>query len=151
MTSTKLRPSLLARCRNAFSALCARVCVMPCKSSRASICFRPRDSCERSRRPNGAKGGGGGTLLDGDILVGGDLVAGLVATAACSAAAVFGARGFFRSGLICVARLSHSARSSWLSARRRAERVSGIGVEARFMAAADSGDGHHAVADDGPA
>ena len=30
---------------------------MPCRSSRASICFRPRESCERSRRPSGASGG----------------------------------------------------------------------------------------------
>src|SRR3954468_21827857 len=102
MIRTKLRPSLLARCRNDFNALCARVCVMPCRSSRASICLRPRDSCERSRRPNGANGGGGGALLDGEVLGGGGLVAGLVATTAWSAAAVFGARAFFRNGLIWV-------------------------------------------------
>ena len=58
MTSTKVKPSLWARCRKPNSARCARVCVMPCRSSRASISFRPRESCERSRRPIGASGGG---------------------------------------------------------------------------------------------
>ena len=33
---------------------------MPCRSSRASIPFRPRDNCERSRRPIGASGGAAG-------------------------------------------------------------------------------------------
>ena len=33
---------------------------MPCRSSLASISLRPRDSCERSRRPSGASGGGDG-------------------------------------------------------------------------------------------
>src|SRR4051812_26470773 len=148
MIRTKLRPSLLARCRNDFSALCARVCVMPCKSSLASIGLRPRDSFDRSRRPSGASGGGGGTLLDGEVLCGGGLVAALTAIAACSTVALFGARGFFRNGLIWMATLSHRARSSWLSARRRGGAVFGIGVEARFMAAGGSGDGDRAVGDD---
>ena len=60
MTSTKVRPSLWARCRKPDSARWARVCVMPWRSSRASISFRPRDNCERSRRPIGASGGGSG-------------------------------------------------------------------------------------------
>ena len=141
MTSTKVRPSMWARCRNSDSARWARVCVMPCRSSRASICLRPRESCERSRRPSGASGGALGPWLsrhpcgrkrfwrcDG---FGGRrrLVAG---EAACG----FAARDFFRNGLVCFATLSHSACSSSLSSafaprRRRQFRNRGRALHRR--------------------
>ena len=141
MTSTKVRPSLWARCKKPDSARWARVCVMPCRSSRASICFRPRDSCDRSRRPSGASGGAAGfgafeILADES---GCDEAVGFAVTGGSTpgnASGGFAARGFFRSGLVCFATLSHNARSSSLSARLRRGGAdnSGIRVEGgRFI------------------
>src|SRR6195256_3996404 len=130
MTSTNVRPSRWARCKKPDSAWCARACVMPCRSSRASISFRPRESCKRSRRPSGASSGGAarGTCGFGArrILVDGGgfgEAAGFAAAGASvageSPAGGFAARCFLRSGLVCFATLSHNARSSSLRLRFR--------------------------------
>ena len=53
----------------------------------------------------------------------------------------FAARGFFRSGLVCLATLSHNARSSSLNARLRRGGAdnSGIGVgDGRFIGRRDN-------------
>ena len=60
MTRTKVAPSAEAPCRKPISRRCARSWVMPCRSSRASMALRPLASCDRSRRPSGASGGGDG-------------------------------------------------------------------------------------------
>ena len=121
---TNVEPSSLARCRKLNSARWARVCVMPCRSSRASMSFRPRDNCERSRRPSGANGGAAGRPLGLVRSVLRPLISaqpqawrnGLLSR---SEDAAFAARGFLRSGLNCLATVSQSARSSSLSARLR--------------------------------
>src|SRR4051812_26129816 len=99
---------------------------MPCRSSRASIPLRPRDNCERSRRPIGASGGAGGAAGFGaaDFLAdpGGAGAAVDFATAVSSAgrtASAFPARALLRSGLACLATLSHSTCSSSLRLRLR--------------------------------
>jgi hypothetical protein len=52
----------------------------------------------------------------------------------------FDGRGFFRSGLVCLATLSHSARSSSLKLRlrRAAGGESGIVIEGRFIGDGDN-------------
>ena len=128
--------------RNDSNARCARVWVMPCRSSRPSISFRPRDSCERSRRPRGASGGGLSGLRFLATRASADdfgPVADFAATNVSStiaATGAFAARAFFRSGLICFATLSHKTRSSSLKARlrRAAANDSGIGGGGRFIA-----------------
>ena len=153
MTSTKVRPSLWARCKKPDSARCARVCVIPCRSSRASISFRPRDKCERSRRPSGASGGAGGgiagfgvrgILTDGTD--GGDLgeASGFAATGASKSgepAWGFAARCLLPSGLVCLATLSHNARSSSLRLRLRRGGASKSGINGgRFIGDGDNDD-----------
>src|ERR1700676_2131201 len=78
------------------------------------------------------------------------------------AACAFAARGFFRSGLICFATLSHNSRSSLLNARLRRGGAADSGVSSgqseRFIGRRGddgydgggdgSGDGVEAVADD---
>src|SRR6516162_1611342 len=118
---------------------------MPCRSSRASISLRPRESRERCLRPSGASGGVIGLLGFG---------AGLAAIGRGDAGALadggsaepdgigFAARAFLRSGLTWRATLSHSVRSSSLKWRLRAE-AGNSGIEkddGRFM------DGGSAVA-----
>src|SRR5439155_502091 len=85
--------------------LIPRVGVMPCRSSRASISFRPRESCARSRRPSGASGGvigfvARGILANGSGLGGTAAFAAAVGSICAEATSVFPARGFLRSGLI---------------------------------------------------
>ena len=138
MTSTNVSPSLWARCKKPDSARWARVCVIPCRSSRASMSFLPRESCERSRRPSGASGGaaGGrsglgarGILADRSDL--GD-AAGLISAGASisgDAACGLAARGFFRSGRVCLAILSQRARSSSLKLRLRRGGADSSGIE----------------------
>src|ERR1700709_604286 len=111
---------------------------MPCRSSLASISLRPRDRCERSRRRRGANGGGsglGGATIgagaggfDEAIGFGAALVSG-----SGEATGGFGARCRLRSGLTCLATLSHSACSSALRPRLRRSGGghSGIEVEGR--------------------
>src|ERR1700736_122786 len=118
---------------------------MPCRSSLASMSFLPRDNCERSRRPSGAKGGGdvfGGETI-GAAAFGFGAIACFVTAAvsdAGAAASAFATRGFLRSGLTCLATLSHSARSSSLSARRRRGVTDNSGIGAgRFIVGCDSG------------
>ena len=125
---------------------------MPCRSSRASISLRPRDSCERSRRPSGASGGaaggGAGLARSRGVLAGGSCFGGLAGLAAAGvtgsgdAACAFAARAFLRSGFVCLATLSHSARSSSLRLRlRRGADNSGIGIEGgRFIGRGGDGD-----------
>ena len=90
--------------------------------------FRPRESCERSRRPSGASGGAAGAgfgFAARAILTAGDGFGEATAFAAAGileageATCGFVVRGFLRSGLVCFATLSQSARSSSLSARLR--------------------------------
>src|SRR2546423_11351954 len=120
---------------------------MPCRSRRASICFFPRDRCARSRRASGASGGGAGL---GKIVseVNGlrDDSAGFTAagpSAAWELACAFVAPGFFRSGLVSLATLSQSARSSSLKLRlrRAAAGKSGGGAEERFLGCGGGGEG----------
>ena len=86
--------------------------------------MRPRESFERSRRPSGASGGaadfGGPAAWTGKCGFG--AVAGLAAadgSVGVSVGCALATRGFFRSGLTCLATLSHSARSSSLKPRLR--------------------------------
>jgi hypothetical protein len=51
------------------------------------------------------------------------------ASAAGAAPSVFAARGFFRSGFVCFATLSHSARSSSLKLRLRRGDAASSGIE----------------------
>src|SRR4051812_8463002 len=112
---------------------------MPCRSSLASISLRPRDKCERSRRPIGASGGGSGR--DGEMFGTGagafDKAAGrdgVLASASGDATGGFRARCRLRSGLTCVATLSQSARSSSLRPRlRRGGSVNSGIVVRRFI------------------
>jgi hypothetical protein len=96
--------------------------------------LRPRDNCERSRRPSGASGGASGLdnrgSLAGEAGFGGgtDFAAAGVSTGDGSAW-TFTARCFLRSGLICFATLSHSARSSSLSGRLRRGGAGNSGIE----------------------
>src|SRR3954454_920586 len=117
---------------------------MPCRSSLASICFRPRDNCARSRRASGASGGGS----VGKILAGGDReleAAGFDVAGGFTVwewACCFGIRDFFRSGLICLATLSQSARSSSLKLRlRRAGGVPSVVIEGLFIGIGDGATG----------
>src|ERR1700688_1936823 len=117
---------------------------MPCRSSRASICFLPRDNCERSRRPSGASGGAAGPsgfgarkiLADTDGL---GCATGF-GTEAASTVSGFAARGLLRRGFVCLATLSHNARSSSLRLRLRRGGVgnSGMEVEERFIGRGDN-------------
>ena len=99
--------------------------------------FRPRESCERSRRPSGASGGAAGAGFGARaILMAGDGFGPATAFAAAGilesgeATGGFVVRALLRSGLVCFATLSQSARSSSLSARlRRGGDNSGIEVE----------------------
>ncbi len=119
---------------------------MPCKSSRASISLRPRDRCDRSRRPIGASGGGsgfGGTTIRGGAACRGE-AAGF--GAAFGSVATDAAGGFtrcrLRSGLTCLATLSHSARSSSLRPRLRRGGTGNLGDRTRrppFICGSDSG------------
>jgi len=125
----------------------ARLCVMPCRSSRASICFRPRESCERSRRPSGASGGaadgsfGARAISAGESGFGG--ATGFTASVPESdknCRRLGGAR-FLRSGLICFATLSHKACSSSLSARLRRDDAGNSGCVGdgwRFIGGGDT-------------
>src|SRR3954470_13592356 len=116
---------------------------MPCRSSRASISLRPRDSFVRSRLPSGASGGTAGFAARGAgaaaIGRGDDAgrVAGAAGEGSVRGAACTLATRCFLSGLTCLATLSHSARSSSLSARRRGEGrgPSTAGRDDRFIAA----------------
>ena len=74
-------------------------------------------------------------------------------SAAGTAASAFAARDFLRRGLVCLATLSHSARSSSLRPRlRRGEAGdSGIGVEGRFIGRGDSAGWSAGGAGRGPA
>ena len=150
MMSTNVKPSLWARCKKPDSARCARVCVMPCRSSRASISFRPRESCERSRRPSGANGGATGAtsgLGARGTLAGGcafGAAAGFAATGVSESGAAscgFAARDRFRNGLVCFATLSHRTRSSSLRARLRRGGDDNSGIEGeRFIGRGGSHD-----------
>ena len=123
---------------------------MPCRSSRASISLRPRESCERSRRPSGASGGGS-DLGAAQLSAASQAVLARQPVAARhwfpprrKATGGFAARCRLRSGLTCLATLSHSARSS--SLRPRLRRGSGVssGIEfedRRFMGGCDIGGG----------
>src|ERR1700676_3301435 len=123
---------------------------MPCRSSRASISVRPRERCERARRPIGASGGGccfGGASIFGGASGFGEATGFDATETSASSGAVggFKARCRLRSGLTCFATLSHSARSSSLKPRlRRGGGVnSGIEVEGRrFICGSDSGGWH---------
>src|SRR3954469_300598 len=104
---------------------------MPCRSRRASISSRPRESLARSRRPSDTNGGTTGLLGfraggDGADLAGAaggftdaDAEEGPVTGAFASdalvceilACDVLARRDFLRNGLVCLATLSHSARS----------------------------------------
>ena len=117
---------------------------MPCRSSRASISFRPRDRCDRSRRPIGASGGGSGfegaTIRAGATCLG--EAAGFCATlvsASAEATDGFEARRL-RSGLTCLATLSHSARSSSLRPRLRRGGSGNSGIELDGRRFIDDGD-----------
>ena len=117
---------------------------MPCRSSRASISFRPRDRCDRSRRPIGASGGGSGfegaTIRAGATCLG--EAAGFGATllsASAEATDGFEARRL-RNGLTCLATLSHSARSSSLRPRLRRGGSGNSGIELDGRRFIDDGD-----------
>src|SRR3954451_12695920 len=120
---------------------------MPWRSSRASISFRPRDRCDRSRRPIGASGGGfgfeGTTIGAGATCFG--KAAGFGPTLLSASAATTGgfeARCRLRNGLTCLATLSHSARSSSLRPRLRRGGSGNSGIrldDRRFIGDGDTG------------
>src|SRR6267154_4642975 len=136
---------------------------MPGNATRASISLRPRESCERSRRPSGANGGAAG--VTSGLGARGTLASGcaFVAAAAFAAAGVydsgagscgFAARDLFRNGLVCFATLSHRTRSSSLSARLRrgGDDNSGIEIEGeRFIGRGGNHDSDAGGAIHGPA
>src|SRR5450755_2392175 len=121
---------------------------MPCRSSFASIWFSPRESCERSRRPIGGSGGadGGCGFAARDVLAKvSDFGAAALVTAGASMIGGFtsalAVRGFLRSGFVCLATLSHSARSSSLKPRLRRGGGAGSGIEledGRFIGHSDN-------------
>src|SRR6266702_4345973 len=125
---------------------------MPCRSSRASISLRPRDSFVRSRLPSGASGGiagfdarGAGAAANG-LADGADLATGAAGEGSVRGAACTFVARYFLSGLTCFATSSQRSRSSSLSARRRAEGRGGSstgGRDDRFIAGGNdfSGDG----------
>src|SRR5438093_13325959 len=118
---------------------------MPCRSSRASISFRPRDRCDRSRRPIGASGGGSGfegaTRRAGAICRGeaADFGATLL-SASVEATDGFEARCRLRNGLTCLATLSHSARASSLRPRLRRGGSGNSGIKLDRRRFIDDGD-----------
>src|SRR3954454_21808217 len=118
---------------------------MPWRSSRASISFRPRDRCDRSRRPIGASGGGfgfeGTTIGAGATCFG--KAAGFGPTLLSASAATTGgfeARCRLRNGLTCLATLSHSARSSSLRPRLRRGGSGNSGIKSGRRRFIDDGD-----------
>src|SRR5215207_3359055 len=117
---------------------------MPCRSSLASISLRPRDRCDRSRRPIGASGGGSGfggrTIRAGAACLG--EAAGFGATlisASVETAGDFAARRL-RNGLTCLATLSQSARSSSLRPRLRRGGSGNSGIKLDDRRFIDDGD-----------
>src|SRR5882757_5319022 len=122
---------------------------MPCRSSLASISLRPRDRCERSRRPIGASGGGsgrGGETIGAGAGTFGEATGLGAALASVSGGATggFAARCRLRNGLTCLATLSQSACSSSLRPRLRrgGSGNSGIKLEdRRFIGGIGGGDG----------
>jgi hypothetical protein len=134
---------------------------MPCRSSRASISFRPRESCERSRRPMGASGGAGGAsgfggsiILEGGTCLDGAGFAAAAISATGVAAGGLAARSLFRSGFVCFVTLSHSARSSSLKPRLRRGGAANSGIEGeggRFIGGDDNDDSNAGAARRGPA
>jgi hypothetical protein len=107
--------------------------------------LRPRESWERSRRPIGASGGAAG-LGGGGILTdwGGLGAAAGIAAGGVSASVKPGglaARCLLRSGFVCFATLSHSARSSSLRLRLRRGGAGNSGIEVadgRFIGCGDN-------------
>ena len=115
--------------------------------------FLPRDSFDRSRRPSGAKGGGVAgrgvctTFTDAGFGCNGGCAA-IVASASGGGACALAARWRLRSGLICFATLSQSARSSSLRPRFAAAPDQGSErcvSSATVMAAEMSGPPHFAT------
>ena len=151
---TKVRPSMWARCRkseehtmgaglrHAMQIEPGIDFLAPARKLR-TLAASERRQRRRCRRQSGFIGRIGLTCGTG-----GGATTGFTAAGASACSAAFATRGFFRNGLVCLATLSHSARSSSLSARlRRGGSTSSGMTRERFIGRRDN-DGR--AGDDAP-